>query len=467
MKFKTIILDAGALILNPPSPNLADKFYTLPSVAAEVRDKRSRERLGALPFVLEQTQPSSAITSKVNKAIEELGYGDTLSGVDKRVVALTYMLHFQGEKEEVDVDTIQLLEDKSEAPAKFVSSKKGWRKPRYADLKNNVHVPVESGNWDEDDFKVDGEEDIKEEKSSDAWPALMSSNAKIDIDVNKSELYSKVLKMKKNKNKPKLSTEPGTQEIENDASFKKPQQSQILGINHQIESKEFTKEEDEELEWITTENFSTKLMFDPFSEGGKIADTKNENTNPNQVGCITTDYALQSILLRLGLCLVSVDGREIKEFKRFVYKCDTCAKIWEQETEEQRKMTRFPFCRACGHPSLGRLFYTQKGSERQYHYKKGRRVNTRGTRYAIGMQKNTKDPGLLLREDQLDSGLWAQRYNNGVRQKTGLETLFEEFDLTGGLGMTKNKMADVEVGYGRKNRNAMKGRERRGKKKKK
>ena len=45
-----------------------------------------------------------------------------------------------------------------------------------------------------------------------------------------------------------------------------------------------------------------------------------------QVGCITADYAMQNVLLQIGLNVVSMDGMLIKRVKSFVLYCPACFK---------------------------------------------------------------------------------------------------------------------------------------------
>lgn len=49
------------------------------------------------------------------------------------------------------------------------------------------------------------------------------------------------------------------------------------------------------------------------------------------------------------------------------------------------------------------------------------------------------------------------------RKEKDVSSMFGE-DITGNVGLTVSKSADIVVGYGRKNPNATRGRERRGKK---
>lgn len=98
------------------------------------------------------------------------------------------------------------------------------------------------------------------------------------------------------------------------------------------------------------------------------------------------------------------------------------------------------------------------------------------TQYPIG-----KNDDLLLCEDQLKSGKWKQRLQKMRRAKKE-GCIFGDVSAESlGLEYSKNHQNDylvrfshmvnlqdqIVVGYGRKNPNAMKGRERRGKKKQK
>jgi RNA-binding protein NOB1 len=66
---------------------------------------------------------------------------------------------------------------------------------------------------------------------------------------------------------------------------------------------------------------------------------------------------------------------------------------------------------------------------------------------------------MLLREDQMMQGIWAQR----ARGKSTKNSMFGE-EISEQFGKQVLTGSDLVVGFGRKNPNAQKGRERRGKK---
>ena len=148
---------------------------------------------------------------------------------------------------------------------------------------------------------------------------------------------------------------------------------------------------DEDDSWITPENLETvksKMM------GIKLEDGKKETQVV--VACVTTDYAMQNVLLQLGIPILSAaDGRVIKRTKQFVLRCFACFKTTEDMSRK--------FCPKCGNlDTLKRVSVTtdQKGNRRIFiNYKKA--INVRGTRYSLPLPKGGKhssDPVLV--EDQ-------------------------------------------------------------------
>lgn len=84
-------------------------------------------------------------------------------------------------------------------------------------------------------------------------------------------------------------------------------------------------EDDGEGEWITPSNVglhkSRALNLLP-SEGGK----KGKKPEHIPVGCMTADFAMQNVLLQMGLGLVSVEGKRIERVKSWVLRCHACFK---------------------------------------------------------------------------------------------------------------------------------------------
>lgn len=87
--------------------------------------------------------------------------------------------------------------------------------------------------------------------------------------------------------------------------------------------------DDGEGEWITPQNVGLHksraldlLPDDDPNPKGK-GKAKEELIG---AGCMTADFAMQNVLLQMGLNLVSVDGKRIQKVKNYVLRCHACFK---------------------------------------------------------------------------------------------------------------------------------------------
>ena len=108
-------------------------------------------------------------------------------------------------------------------------------------------------------------------------------------------------------------------------------------------------EDDGEGEWITPDNvgiYKSKALdlvpsadnSDPFTtvtnKKGRRSRGQNGTGSPEDgkpreqvlAGCMTADFAMQNVLLQMGLSLVDVEGRKIEKVKTWVLRCHACFK---------------------------------------------------------------------------------------------------------------------------------------------
>ena len=177
------------------------------------------------------------------------------------------------------------------------------------------------------------------------------------------------------------------------------------------------------------------------------------------VGCMTTDYAMQNVMLQMGLQVISLDGNVIRNVKQWVLRCAGCYQI-------HFDMSRL-FCSNCGLNMLQKISASidSKTGELRLHLKKNYLPNRRGQVYSLPApgKQDRFEGELLLREDQLLSGIWKQKV---VKIKKDIRSAFGD-DITNDVGLQINKGSNIKVGMGKRNPNAEKGRERRGKRKQK
>ena len=146
---------------------------------------------------------------------------------------------------------------------------------------------------------------------------------------------------------------------------------------------------DDEEGWITKENcekIRKKLM------GIKI----EEDTVQLTIACITGDFAMQNVLLQMGLNVISPnDGLRIRQTRQFVMRCFACFKI--------NPPTATQFCKFCGNmKTLKRVSLTvnQDGTTK-LHINLNKPINIRGSKYSLPTPhggKHTTNP--ILCEDQ-------------------------------------------------------------------
>lgn len=142
--------------------------------------------------------------------------------------------------------------------------------------------------------------------------------------------------------------------------------------------------------WITPENISQVV------EKMKTLKVKSTSKKVPVVACITVDFAMQNVLLQLGLSLISAsEGRVIKRTSQFVLRCHACFHV----TSNMNKK----FCPACGNKdTLKRVsFSISANGERKIYINPTKRINIRGTKHSLAHPqggKHSNNP--VLREDQ-------------------------------------------------------------------
>jgi RNA-binding protein NOB1 len=261
--------------------------------------------------------------------------------------------------------------------------------------------------------------------------------------------------------------------------------------------------DDGEGEWITPSNVavhkSRALSLLPAEANGKSSKIPAEQIG---AGCMTADFAMQNVLLQMGLKLVSVDGKRIERVKNWVLRCHACFKYVFNATIKAKMLMRLwhrickdssrKFCPTCGNPTLLRASVTIAAPDAapgtpamQVHLKKNFQYKLRGTVYSIpapkpGSAKTGPGEGLILREDQAEF-MRANKRVDGAREKDERKMLSgalargakgEEGGVSignwmdpdwvpemlsvgaGGKGRTMKGQGEMpSIGYGRKNPN--------------
>lgn len=429
---KNLVLDAGPLLSLSPLRGLAEIYLTVPQVLDELKDKRAREhfeRLGLSAGVqVDVRNPDAASLAHVVQFAKKTGDYAVLSHADICVLALTHSLHVReqasSEGDPKESVTNEIDDNVQSSPAS------------HSDPSEDTH----------------SEDDKSEEREPLDIKILRESGEDIAEDTHHPSSDE---------------ARPSDQPLYEDPS----------------------DEDDGEGEWVTPQNValhkSQALQLLPSSSNAnKKGRGRKQEDEFVPAGCMTGDFAVQNVLLQMGLTLVGTEGKRIQKVKSWVLRCHACFKICKDNSKQ--------FCPSCGNPTLMRASVTVASPDAspdapamQVHLKKNFQYKVRGTKYSIpapkpGSAKTGPGEGLILREDQLDY-MRAKKRTDGKRDREERRMIKGLVDKrgeggvsvggwsdpdwmpgilsagTGGQGRSSHTSGDLpQIGYGRKNPNERK-----------
>jgi len=199
--------------------------------------------------------------------------------------------------------------------------------------------------------------------------------------------------------------------------------------------------------WITPSNLKKHQAKDL----NGTTEEQDKQTATMQVATLTTDFAMQNVILQINLNLISPSMHRVKHLKTFILRCHACF----QTTKEMTKQ----FCPRCGKPTLTRVACsTSANGEFKLHLKKNMQWNTRGDRYSVpkpvagsahgrvqGGGKGGWGNNLILAEDQKE---YQRAVSSEKRTKT--RDLMDEDYLPGILTGDRGRAGGrIQVGAGR------------------
>ncbi|KAI1814526.1 D-site 20S pre-rRNA nuclease [Poronia punctata] len=416
----TLILDAGPLIKNdPPVSTLlaqANELYTIPSVISEIRDPATRSRVETtlLPFV-KLRSPRPASIKFVTDFARRTGDLEVLSKPDIHLMALAYELECElnggdwrlrntpGQKTVNGKSPAQLEKDKSESTA-------------------------ETG--------AEGSETVEQATESEVIPSGSEVPAEESVEGIPKEAQ------------PVVEQESVTQALESMSLEQSATPTIDFATEDTKDDAATPEEEDDDDEgWITPSNL-------------KKHQAKDQKALPEQpvqrilkVALLTSDYAMQNVLLRINLNLVSPGLARITRVKTWVLRCHGCFQI-TRDTSKQ-------FCPRCGQPTLTRVSCsTDQAGNFQIYLKKNFQWNNRGNVYSVpkpvhgtptgkargpGGGKNGWGRELILAEDQKEFEKMSRE-----KQKAKTRDLMDDDYLPGILtGDRQSGPGRIRVGAGR------------------
>lgn len=429
---KNLVLDAGPLLSLSPLRGLAEIYLTVPQVLDELKDKRAREhfeRLGLSAGVqVDVRNPDAASLAHVVQFAKKTGDYAVLSHADICVLALTHSLHVR--------EQASSEKDPKESVTNEIDDKVQSSSASHSDPSEDIH----------------SEDDKSEEREP------------LDIEI----------------------LPEGGEDIAEDTHH--PSSDEARPSDQPL-YEDPSDEDDGEGEWVTPQNValhkSQALQLLPSdSNAKKKGRGRKQEDEFVPAGCMTGDFAVQNVLLQMGLTLVGTEGKRIQKVKSWVLRCHACFKICKDNSKQ--------FCPSCGNPTLMRASVTVASPDAspdapamQVHLKKNFQYKVRGTKYSIpapkpGSAKTGPGEGLILREDQLNY-MRAKKRTDGKRDREERRMIKGLVDKggeggvsvggwsdpdwmpgilsagTGGQGRSSHTGGDMpQIGYGRKNPNERK-----------
>ncbi|PVH77900.1 D-site 20S pre-rRNA nuclease [Cadophora sp. DSE1049] len=494
----SLILDSGPIIKNDPHVSTilgqAENICTIPAVIDEIRDAVTRARLEStlLPF-LKLRSPRPASVKVITDFARKTGDLEVLSRPDIHLMALAYELECERNNGDWRLRSDPNQKKINGEPPKPVGEgdKGDIKEESVKSTEAPAPVPETRGAWGTSVPKTlaeDGQPKTinevlerthispPEAQTSESTSAAVPSTADEPAPVPQSD--TSIQAPENVQSTPEVQESPvETRETSQAPASEVQSPDTIPESAKPVEAKDVPRSSAPDMPTSNsaTESIAPESVVDEVeesdSEGSdgegwitpsnlKKYTAKSENSTTNkkseaaimQVALITSDFAMQNVLLRMNLNLLSPTLQRIKQLKTWVLRCHACFAITKDMTKQ--------FCGRCGKPTLMRTSCTtDKDGRVKVHLKKNMQWNKRGDVYSIpkpvagtsngklvqGGGKGGWGQGLILAEDQKE---YIQAMT-GARRKKEKDLMDEDF-LPGLLSGDRGRAGGrTKVGAGR------------------
>mmetsp|Transcript_22807 Transcript_22807/g.53271 ORF Transcript_22807/g.53271 Transcript_22807/m.53271 type:complete len:514 (+) Transcript_22807:128-1669(+) len=426
---RKVVIDAGAAIKLQRLERFGGSLFTTSAVMSEIKDEKARALLETLPQDIATMEPAAeeiAYCKQFAKATGDLG---TLSHNDMDLIALTVTLHRRAGGPALRTRPAALGEADAETAADFSGFE--WAPRKVGDsecgstagsrvasetfkLVNPSQRVADSGSTNPDvieEEQAEEENDTSQTRSQNAQPHAADTQVnEADCDVAPSE------------------NAEGNDDEEDDEEDSDSEDSSGAG------------------EWVTPDNIQHfGIAVEP------AADMK--------VTCVTSDYAVQNVLLQMGITPITFDGYAVRTVKLWGLVCRACFFF----TRDTQKV----FCPKCGHDTVVRvpIVVDADGQPRVLHH--GRRLRRKGTIYSVPKPQGGRGWKPIFAEDEVKIGSRDRELRHHQRlynKERKMKDPFNEDNAARGWWQrsttSTGRMLDchsapkVQAGYGRRNPNA-------------
>ena len=352
----TIVLDSGPILKNEPTVSTllaqSEALVTVPAVITEIRDATARSRVETtlLPFLTVQSPKADSLKTLTEFA-RKTGDYEVLSKPDLQLLALAYELECERNQGDWRLRKVPGQKGVNGAPPK---------------------APARTS-------KVLGEDWLRGEDSAANEPSPAATEEILDAarpggDPADDESTSQEVAARHASEAAEVQPE-ATKGEENDAALSD-------GISEE-RPEEVDGEDSDSGGWITASNIKKHQAKDANTSTKPVHEQK-----VMQVATITTDFAMQNVLLQMNLNLLSPSLQRVRHLKTYILRCHACF----AKTKDMSKQ----FCARCGKPTLTRVSCsTLDSGEFKVHLKKNMQWNTRGDKFSIPKPVNGSSNGKI------------------------------------------------------------------------
>ncbi|KAH8592832.1 Nin one binding Zn-ribbon like-domain-containing protein [Bisporella sp. PMI_857] len=347
----SLILDAGPIIKNDPAVSTlvgqAEQLYTIPAVVEEIRDPVTRSRIETtlLPFI-ELRSPNPASIKIITDFARRTGDLEVLSRPDIHLMALAYELECEKNHGDWRLRSMPGQKRLNGAPPtadEKVTSSQAEFVPKVGNSSTPPAIPETRGAWG---TTIPTPEPIAEPAVESVEQSLKATN------LSEGEVSEELSPAENPKSDPENTKLP----------------NETISTTEEIEE---TVEDSDEDGWITPANLKEHQAKDAEGSIEPLSEQK-----VMQVALITSDFAMQNVLLRMNLNLLSPSLQRIRQLKTWILRCHSCF-------DTTKDMSR-QFCARCGRDTLLRTACsTDKDGNFKIHLKKNMQWSNRGNVYSI------------------------------------------------------------------------------------
>ncbi|KAJ2358308.1 20S-pre-rRNA D-site endonuclease nob1 [Coemansia sp. RSA 2618] len=422
----TLVVDTNVFIKGLPVDHISSTFVTVPDVVHELRSRTAKDRFHDLELKhgVRLMQPDSESIQAVRNFAKKTGDFASLALADMKVVALAFML----EKQENGMKRLR-LEPVGSQPNISDRTLLSSVKKELNDLPEDAPLdgPAKIAPLDEQTVSLEDQTVSLEDQTEDQSLEQQLEDLSLDSKDVESVLQSAT----------NDEFEVGSDEEFPDEELKSDEESKDNNDNDEPENddddggwevagpkaKRHVPHVDEFFNggWITPKNVKQRQAADAMGMKEARAST-GEHIG---VACVTSDFAMQNVMLKMGIQLVTPDGVRVQQLRTWVLRCHACFALTGDMDRQ--------FCASCGHATLRRCSVTTGADGRlQVHLKANYRNNLRGTVFSMprsrGGRHTVRD--VITREDE-------RAYVNAMSHK-------KRVDAKANRGMGTNALDDPD-----------------------